>query len=168
MLVRRVWVILVSGGVVLGVGSPASSKSFRRQSLNCSPNPFLPHHLLIVKAMGNNSSSADSAISSSNWGNLFQAVGVKILGFSCSHWRKIAITFSGSIVITPAIKKYNFVGAGFTNNNCLKSTISQTRPHPTKNHHLHFNIRCKFQVDVGYWWGGAGLSRLLVIVIYCL
>jgi hypothetical protein len=48
------------------------------------------------------------------------------------------------------------VGAGFTNNNCLKQTISKTRPHPTKNHHLHFNIRCKFQVDVSYWWGGGG------------
>lgn len=59
------------------------------------------------------------------------------------------------------------VRAGFTNHNRQWSTISKTRPHPTKNTNLHFPMRCKFQVDVGDRWWGAGLSRWLVIVRYC-
>src|SRR6476620_8989708 len=75
------------------------------------------------------------------------------------YWRggRVYLDWWSSLYIVCKTRPYKIsvnVGAGFTNNNCLKQTILKTRPHPRKNHHLHLNIRCKFQVDVDYWRGG--------------
>jgi len=58
------------------------------------------------------------------------------------------------------------VGAGSPTR--IAGNQQSQKPAPTQRTIIiYINIRCKFLVEVGDWWGGAGLFRLLVIVIYC-
>jgi hypothetical protein len=59
-----------------------------------------------------------------------------------------------------------FVGAGSPTIIVNNRQSRKPAPTNTKNTNLHFPMRCKFQVDVGDRWWGAGLSRLLVFVRY--
>src|SRR4028119_2038946 len=119
MLSRRILVILVVDRPVVKVGfvgriscraSLTLSTKFCASiaSLKVFPSWCLAHHSLIVLAIGNNSSSADSAICVSNSGKSRHAE-IKILGFSFSQFRKVLIICSGSTGQFPFEKNLGFV-----------------------------------------------------------